>query len=85
MGINLASTEISVLNSCQYESALVNLKTGDFNFKNYALLPPSYYSSFWFLVWEKANCKDLTTARHRLACRPLLGTFPESCGIACCC
>lgn len=58
---------------------------GDFDFKNYAPLSPSYCSNFESLVWEEANSKDLTTARHRLACRPLLGTFPENRGLACRC
>lgn len=73
MGINLASAEIDVLNSGRHQSPLVNLKTWESSVLKTVLLSfPLTYSSVWFLVWEKANPKDLTIARHRLACRPFL-------------
>lgn len=86
MGINLASAEINVLNSGQLQLPLVNLKTWGISVLNIVFPSlPLIYSSVWFLGWETANSKDLTTARPRLACGPFLGTVPENRGVACCC
>lgn len=60
MGINLASTEINVLNSCRYKSALVNLKTWEIStLKTMLTCLPLIIQVFGSWFWSRQIARTL--------------------------